>query len=89
MQILSDVISFNKRECKYYQMVGTFNNRECKYYQKLGTLNNRNFKFYQLGDNCIQNFDLGRYIIGYTVLNLVLPRPASGDVKRDFRTYIR
>ena len=33
-----------------------------------------------LGDNCIQNFHLGRYIIGYTVRNLVL--------KRDFRTFI-
>ena len=27
-----------------------------------------------LGDNCIQNFRLGRYIVGYTVLNLVLRR---------------
>ena len=26
----------------------------------------------QLGDNCIQNFHLGRYIVGYTVANLVL-----------------
>ena len=34
-----------------------------------------------LGYNCIQNFHLGRYIVGYTVRNLVL-------VKRDFRTYI-
>ena len=25
-----------------------------------------------LGDNCIQNFHLGRYIVGYTVGNLVL-----------------
>ena len=24
-----------------------------------------------LGDNCIQNFHLGRYIVGYTVGNLV------------------
>ena len=32
---------------------------------------------FQLGDNCIQNFHLGRYIVGYTVGNLV------------FRTYIR
>ena len=43
----------------------------------------------QLGDNCIQNFQLGRYIVGYTVGNLVLRRRASGAVKRDFRTYIR
>ena len=43
----------------------------------------------QLGDNCIQNFNLGRYIVGYTVGNLVLRRRASGAVKRDFRTYIR
>ena len=42
-----------------------------------------------LGDNCIQNFYLGRYIVGYTVGNLVLRRHASGAVKRDFRTYIR
>ena len=42
-----------------------------------------------LGDNCIQIFHLGRYIVGYTVINLVLRRRASGAVKRDFRTYIR
>ena len=27
---------------------------------------------YQLGDNCIQNINLGRCIVGYTVGNLVL-----------------
>ena len=43
----------------------------------------------ELGDNCIQNFHLGRYIVGYTVGNLVLRRRMSGAVKRDFRTYIR
>ena len=43
----------------------------------------------QLGDNCIQNFHLGRYIVGYTVGNLVLQQRASGAVKRDFRTFIR
>ena len=43
----------------------------------------------QLGDNCIQNFHLGRYIVGYTAGNLVLRRRVSGVVKRDFRTYIR
>ena len=42
-----------------------------------------------LGDYCIQNFHLGRYIVGYTDGNLVLRRRASGAVKRDFRTYIR
>ena len=46
-----------------------------------------------LGDNCIQNLHLVRYIVGYTVGytvgNLVLRRRASGAVKRDFRTYIR
>ena len=46
------------------------------------------FRSYKLGDNCIQNFRLGRYIIGYMVGNLVLRRRASGAVKRDFRTYI-
>ena len=38
-----------------------------------------------LGNNCIQHFHLGRYIIG----NLVLQPRASGAVKRDFRPYIR
>ena len=44
---------------------------------------------FKLGDNCIQNFHLGRYIVGYTVGNLVLRRRVSGAVKRGFRTYIR
>ena len=35
----------------------------------------------ELGDNCIQIFHLGRYIVGYTV--------GSGAVKHDFRPYIR
>ena len=43
----------------------------------------------KLGDNCIQNFFLGRYIVGYTVGNLVLRRRVSRAVKRDFRTYIQ
>ena len=42
-----------------------------------------------LGDKCFENFHLGRYIVGYTVGNLVLRRRASEAVKRDFRTYIR
>ena len=33
----------------------------------------------------IQNFHLERYIVGYTVGNLVLRRRISGAVKRDFR----
>ena len=44
---------------------------------------------YNKGDKCIHDFHLGRYIVGYTVGNLVLRRRASGAVKRDFRTYIR
>ena len=42
-----------------------------------------------LGDNCIQNLYLGRYIVRYTVGNLVLWRLTSGYVKCDFLTYIR
>ena len=42
-----------------------------------------------LGDNCNQNFHLGRYIVGYTVRNLVLGRRVREAVKRDFRKYIR
>ena len=45
--------------------------------------------FLYLGDNCIQNFHLGRYIVGYAVGNLVLRRRPSVAVERDFRTYIR
>ena len=41
-----------------------------------------------LGDNCIQNFHLGRYIVEYTVANLVLRRRASGAIKHDFQSYI-
>ena len=43
----------------------------------------------KLGDNCIQIFHLGRYIVGYTVGNFVLRRRVSGAVKHDFRPYIR
>ena len=43
----------------------------------------------KFGDNCIQNFHLKRYIIGYTVGNLVLRQRVSRAVKCDFRTYIR
>ena len=44
---------------------------------------------YWLEDNCIQNFHLGRYIVGYTVGNLVLRQCVSGAVKRDFGAFIR
>ena len=37
-----------------------------------------------LGDNCIQIFHLGWYIVGYTVGNFVLRRRVSGAVKHDF-----
>ena len=39
----------------------------------------------QLGDSCIQNFQLERYVIR----NSVLWRRTSRAVKRDFRTYIQ
>ena len=40
-----------------------------------------------LGDNCSQNFHLGRYIVGYAVENLVLRRCVTRAIKRDLRTY--
>ena len=43
---------------------------------------------FKLGENCIQNFHLGRYSVRYTVGNLVSWRRVSGAVKRDFPTYI-
>ena len=46
-------------------------------------------KMTYLGDNCIQIFHLGRYIVGYTIGNFVLRRRVSGAVKHDFRPYIR
>ena len=39
--------------------------------------------------NCIQNFNLEKYIVGYTVGNLVLRQHKSGAVQRDFQMYIR
>ena len=49
------------------------------------------FFFWHLGDNCIQKFHLGTYIVDTCIRSetLVLRRRASGAVKRDFRTYIR
>ena len=38
----------------------------------------------ELGDNCIQNVHLGRYIVGYMVGNYL-----RGAVKRNFRPYNR
>ena len=59
-----------------------------RYYYLLTILNqiswNRNLR-----DNCIQNFHLGRYIVRYTVRNLVLLWRACGAVKREFLMYIR
>ena len=49
----------------------------------------KSLKSQKLGDNCIQNFHLGRYIVGYTVGNFVLRRRVSGAVKHDFQPYIR
>ena len=43
----------------------------------------------ELGDNCIQNVHLGRYIVNYMVGNFVLRRRVSGAVKRYFRPYNR
>ena len=37
----------------------------------------------------LKNFHFVRYIVGYTVVNIVLRRRSSGVVKRDFRAYIR
>ena len=34
----------------------------------------------KLGDNCIQNFRLGMYIVGYTVGNLVISERVSDDI---------
>ena len=41
------------------------------------------------GDTCIQKFHFGKYIVRYTVRNLILRRRASGAIKRDFRPCIR
>ena len=35
-------------------------------------------EIHELGNNCIQTFHLGLYIVGYTVGNIVLQPRASG-----------
>ena len=65
-----------------------------KYYASTGILDLHYYEpayegNWQLGDNCIQNYHCERYIVGYTVGNLVLRRRASGALKCDFQTYIR
>ena len=59
-----------------------FNLQTCHRSMKYG-------KMSDLGDNCIQNFHLGRYIVRYTVGNFVLQRCDSGVVIHNFLTYIR
>ena len=44
---------------------------------------------HQKGDNCIQNFHLWRYIIGYTFGNHILRLRLRVAVKLNFRPYIR
>ena len=43
----------------------------------------------KLGDNCIQNVHLGRYIIGYMVGNFVLWWRVGRAIKHNFRPYNR
>ena len=38
-----------------------------------------------LGDNCIQNFHLRRYIVSFMVGNFVLHQHVSGAVKRNLQ----
>ena len=47
------------------------------------------FSTLYLGNNCIQNFHLERYIVVNTVRKFSFTVTQSGAVKRDFRTYIR
>ena len=44
---------------------------------------------YQLGDNCIQNFHLGRYIVGYMFGNHGLRLCSRVVAKLNFQPYIR
>ena len=43
----------------------------------------------ELGDNCIHNFHLERYIVVYRVGNLVLRQRVSVAIIRDIITFIR
>ena len=47
------------------------------------------YKGINLGDNCIQNVHLGRYIVTYMVGNFVLRRRVSRAVKHNFRPHNR
>ena len=40
------------------------------------------------GDNHIQNFHLGRYIVGYAVGNYILQLPLCVSIKLNFRPYM-
>ena len=52
-------------------------------------LDNKWINITKLGDNCIQNLHLGRYIVGYTFGNLVLLLRLRVAVKLNFRPNIR
>ena len=43
----------------------------------------------KLEDTCIQNFHLGRYIVGYMVGNFVLRRRSNWKLLMHFLTFIR
>ena len=47
------------------------------------------YYFAQLGDNCIQMFHLGWYMVGYMAGNFVFRRHISGALKHYFGPYIR
>ena len=90
---LSSGLIWVQTVCKCYQLVKLVGNeltvlKLSGIFQELGGNSVDLHANDQLGDNCIQHFHLGRYIVGYTVGNLVLRRRASGAVKCDFRPYI-
>ena len=57
-------LNFRPLKCTY------IGKNSFRFYQRLIRINEFEKLPIKLGDNCIQNFHLGRYIAGYTVANL-------------------
>ena len=63
-----------------YHGRGTYEEHFCAFFNNLNRMSDilltsvSLWRIWHLGNNCIQNFHLGRYIVGHTVENLVLRR---------------
>ena len=73
-----------KRDCEYKEYNMNTKMKKMYTYMTIATDSNNltlDYNLLYLGDNCIQVFHLGRYIVGYTVENFVLRQRDSRAVK--------